>query len=31
MYMTDDIFSQTFGVDNSNLQKYGAHWLAQQI
>jgi len=24
--MTDDIFSQTFGMDNPNLPKYGAHW-----
>jgi len=26
MYMTDDIFSQNFGMDNSNFPKYGAHW-----
>jgi len=24
--MTDDIFSQTFGMDNSNISKHGAHW-----
>ena len=24
--MTDDIFSQNFGMDNSILSKYGAHW-----